>query len=384
MCRVHPMDTVPPSRAGQPYRVRVVAGGVLASSDVSLHEVQGVAAWSSTRPLAGALDGLIVRSELLEGNPLGDPAVRPLYVYRPPGVDQGARPRLPSVYLLQGFGGRLEEWLAPDRDGLTLIEQLDVMFAAGESAPALIVFVDAWTSRGGSQFLNSTSTGRYLDYICDEVVPFVDARYPTLGGRDHRGVSGKSSGGYGALVLSMLRPDLFGAIASHAGDALFECCYQPLFPAAARMLRDGFDGSWVAFEQRIEAADFEWREFAVLFAAYGTACAYTPDPSRPGKALLPFDSASGRAIDAVWARWLELDPVRMAAQHADALASMRRIYLVAGRQDEFFLDLGARALSDELSRLGVGHSLELFDGNHDGVDRRMPEAIRELARALQE
>ena len=61
-----------------------------------------------------------------------------------------------------------------------------------------------------------------MDYLCDEVVPFVDARYPTLPDRDHRGLAGKSSGGYGAMVVPMLRPDVFGALASHAGDALFE------------------------------------------------------------------------------------------------------------------------------------------------------------------
>jgi S-formylglutathione hydrolase FrmB len=329
---------------------------------------------------------LVVRSDVLADNPLGDPSHRPLYVYRPPGVAAAprARARLPTIYMLQGFGGRIEEWLAPDSDDLTTVERLDSMFAGGEAAPAVIVFVDAWTSRGGSQFLNSTSTGRYLDYVCDEVVPFVDGRYPTLAARQHRGVSGKSSGGYGALALSMLGPDVFGALASHAGDALFESCYRPLFPAAARMLRDEFGGSWEAFEQRIEEPGFDWRECPVLFAAYGTACAYTPDPERPGKALIPFDSLTGRPIDDLWQRWLSLDPVRMAAQHVEALAGMRRIYLDAGRQDEFFLDLGALALSVELGRLGIEHSLELFDGNHDGVDRRMPAAIADLTHALQE
>jgi hypothetical protein len=351
---------------------------------VSLHEVDGRAT-SWDRPLAGALDLLVVRSDALADNPLGDPARRPLYVYRPPGVKAAAssRPRVPAVYMLQGFGGRVEEWLVPAADDdLTTVERLDSMFAAGKSAPALIVFVDAWTSRGGSQFLNSTSTGRYLDYVCDEVVPFVDARYPTLATREHRGVSGKSSGGYGALTLSMLRPDAFAALASHAGDTLFESCYRPLFPVAARMLRDEFEGSWEAFEQRIETPGFDWRECAVLFATYGTACAYTPDPDRPGKALIPFDSLSGRPIDELWQRWLSFDPVRMAARHVDALAGMRRIYIDAGRQDEFFLDLGAMALSVELGRLGIAHSLELFDGNHDGVDRRMPAAIAELTHAL--
>jgi S-formylglutathione hydrolase FrmB len=329
--------------------------------------------------LAGSLDRLTVRSQLLEGNPLGDPVVRPLYVYRPPN---SAGERLPSVYMLQGFGGQLEEWLAPTPSGVTTIERLDTMIAAEECPPVLIVFVDASTSWGGSQFLNSTSTGRYLDYVCDEVVPFVDGRYPTLSAREHRGVSGKSSGGYGAMAISMLRPGVFGALASHAGDALFECCYQPLFPVAARLLRLKFHGSWEAFEARTRVADFDWRECGALFAAYGTACAYTPDPSRPGRALVPFDDL-GRPVDEIWSRWLALDPVRMAAKHAETLASMRAIYIDAGLQDEFFLDLGATAFSSELKRLGVPHSLELFEGNHDGVDERMPGAISKLTRALQ-
>src|SRR5205823_15124714 len=88
---------------------------------------------------------------------------------------------------------------------------------------------DCWTSYGGSQFLDSPGTGRYHTYLCDEVVPWVDANYRTLPAREHRGISGKSSGGYGAMVTPMLRPDLFGGVATHAGDALFEACYLPEF-----------------------------------------------------------------------------------------------------------------------------------------------------------
>ncbi len=350
---------------------------------MSLREVEGPAGAPWDCPLAGSLDRLVVHSEMLERNPLGDPTRRPLYVYRPPQVQTQSERRVPSVYLLQGFFGQLDEWLARDAPAPTMVERLDAMFAAGDCPPAVIVFIDAWTSRGGSQFLNSSSTGRYLDYVCDEVIPFIDARYPTLAAREHRGVSGKSSGGYGAMVISMLRPEIFGALASHAGDALFECCYQPLFPAAARMLRDHFQGSWELFhELAVALAEPDRQRFALLFAVYGTACAYTPDPDRPGEALMPFDIGTGRPIDEIWARWLQLDPVRMAEPHADALGSMRRIYLDAGRQDEFFLDLGAQAFADELTRLGIDHSLELFDGAHGGIAHRYPAAIRELVLAL--
>ncbi len=115
-----------------------------------------------------------------------------------------------------------------------------------------------------------------------------------------------------------------------------------------------------------------------------TACglSYTPDPERPGKALLPFEVETGRLIEDIWERWLALDPVRMAPRHADELRSMRRIYLDAGKSDEYFLDLGAQAFATELDKLDVEYTLELFEGKHGGITWRYPIAIRELVVAL--
>ena len=144
--------------------------------------------------------------------------------------------------------------------------------------------------------------------------------------------TGKSSGGYGAMVVPMLRPDVFGALASHAGDALFECCYRPDFPAAARILRDEYDGSFETFIERFEEADrFSFDKQGKLIEMYGYALAYSPDPDRPGKPLIPFDTDTGEVVEEVWEKWLDLDPVRMAPRHGDALTSMRRIYLDAGK-----------------------------------------------------
>ncbi len=351
---------------------------------MSLRRVEGLPGAPWERPLAGMLDRITVHSELLEGNPLGDPAQRPLYVYRSPGVIADGRRRFPSVYVIQGYSGQVDMWLGRSAFEPTFIERLDAMFAAAECPDAVIVFVDAWTSLGGSQFLNSSSTGRYLDHLCDEVVPFVDGRYPTLPGAAHRGIAGKSSGGYGAMVVPMLRPDTFGALASHAGDALFECCYQRDFPGIARLLRDDFGGSYDRLlEAAMEGPSFDWGRYGAAFSLYAYACAYTPDPAHPGKALLPFDTRTGRLLDDVWERWLALDPVRMAEHYADALRGLRRIYLDAGRQDEFFLDLGAQAFAEELARLGIDHTLELFDGTHGGITYRYPGAVRELVLALQ-
>jgi hypothetical protein len=346
-----------------------------------IKRVDGPAGAPWERPLHGTLDRLVVESEALAANPLGDPSIRPLYVYRPPGVEADHPKALPSVYVIQGYTGQLDMWFGRQPFEPTMIERLDAMFTDGDCPDAIVVFVDAWTSFGGSQFLNSTSTGRYLDYLCDEIVPFVDAAYPTLADRDHRGLTGKSSGGYGAMAVPMLRADVFGALASHAGDALFEACYLPEFPKTARLLRDEFDGSWDTFFERAQRLDPPKWEWIHLLETYGYAAAYSPDPAQPGRALIPFD-ADGRLQDDVWAQWLQRDPVRMAPRHADELRSMKRIYLDAGNRDEYFLDLGAQAFAAELDKLGVAHTLTVFDGTHARLTYRYPGAIRELILAL--
>ena len=339
--------------------------------------------WSS--PLAGTLDRLVVESDLLADNPLGDPARRPLYVLRPPGVELDHPRPLPCIYVIQGYTGQLDMWTSRSAFEPTFIERMDAMLASPECPDAIVVMVDCWTSYGGSQFLDSTGTGRYQSHLCDEVVPFIDERYPTAPDRDHRGITGKSSGGYGAMVVPMMRPDVFSALATHAGDALFEISMPPSFAATIRTLRDHYESSYdVFFEQLAEADPFDYGLHGGPIEMYGYAACYSPDPDRPGKALLPFDPVDGRIDQDVWGLWLDHDPVVMAPRHADALRSMRRIYIDAGRGDEYYLDLGAPAFAAELDKLGVAHTIDLFDGKHGGLTYRYPGAIRELILGLED
>jgi S-formylglutathione hydrolase FrmB len=304
-------------------------------------------------------------------------------VYLPPGYDGSATASYPSIYLIQGLTGQLDMWLGRNAFEPTVVERVDDLFALGDCPPAVVVFVDAWTSYGGSQFINSIGTGRYMDYLCDEVVPFIDSRYATAPSPARRGLTGKSSGGYGAMVVPMLRPDVFGAFASHAGDALFEVCYLPEFRETARILRDRFEGSWSVFWDRFREADpLSFKIFGTPMNSYAMAACYSPDENDPGKAILPFDAVTAELIPDVWERWLRWDPVRMAPDHLETLAGMKRIYLDAGRSDEFYLDLGAQAFSNVLTRAGIEHKLELFDGAHGGLSYRYPGAIKELVQAL--
>src|SRR5260370_18055211 len=170
--------------------------------------------WSAE--LSGQLEEHVVTSELLRDNPLGDPHERPLWVYLPPGYDDDPDGRYPAVYVIQGYTGHLTMWRNRAAYRQPFTETADAVFARGEAPPTLVVYVDAGTAYGGSQFVDSPGTGRYHSYPCDEIVPWVDWRYRTLPEAAHRATMGNSRGGFGAMITPMLRPDRFGALATHA------------------------------------------------------------------------------------------------------------------------------------------------------------------------
>jgi len=331
--------------------------------------------------LAGRLDKQTITSAALAGNPLGDPVERPLWVYVPPGYeDQGER-RYPSVYVIQGYTGHVEMWANRSPFRQPFVETADALFARGDAPPCIVVYVDAWTAYGGSQFVDSPGTGQYHTYLCEDVVGFVDARYRTLPEASHRGIHGKSSGGFGAMITPMLRPDLFGGFATHAGDALYEMCYIPGFPKAVRALR-AYDGSperwWEDFRSRTA---FTKPGDGDVLVNLGVAACFSAQPD--GTPVLPFEPTTGQLRDDVWARWLDWDPVRMVDHYADALRSQRAIWIDAGKSDDFQLDLGAVAFRDALIRIGVTDmEFELFEGTHAGLDYRYPLSLAYLALRL--
>jgi S-formylglutathione hydrolase FrmB len=304
-------------------------------------------------------------SEALRGNPLGDPNERPLWVWSP---DDDSK-RYPSVYVIQGMTGIVGAWFNTEPWNESYASRIASMNPA-----AVVVLVDAFTAVGGSQYIDSEGIGKYHTYLCDELVPFVDANYSTLPAREHRGIQGKSSGGYGSMITPFLRPDLFGGLATHAGDALFEVCYARDFAPCARALRDRYGGSWDAFW-----ADFRSRpplskpDDELLVNTYAMAAAYSNNE-------LPFDLETGELDPDVWERWLEWDPVMRgrSPEGRDVLRDMRAIWIDSGRNDEYHLELCATAFHREVVAAGTPAEnvhFELFEGTHRGLTWRYPLSL---------
>jgi hypothetical protein len=337
--------------------------------------------WSAD--LSGRLDEHVFESALLRDNPLGDPHQRPLWVYLPPGYEAETGRRYATVYVIQGYTGHVSMWRNRTAFRQPFIEAADDVFARGEAPPTIVVYVDAWTAYGGSQFVDSPGTGAYHSYLCDEIVPFVDSRYRTVPQRDHRAISGKSSGGFGAMITPMLRPDLFGALATHAGDSLYEFCYVPEFAKSVRFLRE-YDGDiqtwWADFRSRTA---FTKEADQTLLMMLGVAACFSASPD--GTPMLPFDTTTGRLVPDLWQRWLDWDPVRMVERHPDAVRSWRAVWIDAGNRDEWYLDIGAKAFLQEVTRTGLPEErihFETFEAGHAGIDYRYPSALAWLAQRV--
>jgi enterochelin esterase-like enzyme len=329
------------------------------------------------RDLAGTLHELTFESEVLRGNPLGDPSSRPLYVYTPPGwPDDGP---YPAVWSIQGMTGQIDMWRNRQAYATTFIEDLDRMIVAGECRPVVIPMPDCWTAYGGAQFINSAGTGEYMTYLCDELVPFVDERFSTLPERDARAVQGKSSGGYGALVLPMLRPDLWGGLGDVSGDAAFEYCYMQDFPASWAVLREHDFSIEKFWEKMLADTSPSQATFAAVNSIAMAAC-YSPGAN--GEPELPFAEADGALREDVWDRWLAWDPVRMIGDHLDDLKTMRAISLECGLQDEYSLYVGTAMLHTRLDAAGIAHRYELFEGTHGGLTPRYAPLVAWLAERL--
>jgi len=318
-------------------------------------------------------------SEVLRGNPLGDPFVRRVPIYLPPGYYDGDT-RYPSVYVLTGFTGRGMMLLNDAAWDETIAQRMDRLIAEGKVRPMILVMPDCFTRIGGSQYLDSPAVGRYEDHVVSELVTYVDQNYRTIADRDHRAVVGKSSGGYGAVMLAMRHPDVFGLMACHSGDMYFEYCYKPDIVCAVRALKKfgGLDKFWNDFPT-IRPKD---RDFSATLNIIAMAACYSPNPDAPHGFDLPFDTETGELREDVWARWLEWDPVCLVDKYADALRSLRLIYLDAGLRDEFNLQYGARIFCQRLKARGIPFVHEEFDDGHMNIQYRYDNSLKTISDAM--
>lgn len=309
-------------------------------------------------------------SKVLKSNPLRDPYVRDVAVYLPPGYTRSSSRGYVTVFGLVGFGGTGRSIFNVEPLGEPLDRRMDRLISAKRCGPMIIVMVDCFTRFGGNQYINSSATGRYEDYIIDEIIPFIESEYDVCS----KAVWGKSSGGYGSITLGMHHPEVFSALADHSGDAAFEYCYLRDFPKALDAFSEAggpkkwLENFWKHPEQR--------GKFHEALNTFAMAAHYSPNPKSEELGVdLPFDLKTGEFKEDVWKRWLEWDPVHMIERFEKNLKKLKLIYIDCGSRDEFNLYWGARILHSKLNHMKIKHYYEEFDDGHMSIQYRYDTSL---------
>jgi S-formylglutathione hydrolase len=297
-----------------------------------------------------------VHSTALDGNKYGDSPNRSVLVYLPPSYASSPTKRYPVVYLLHGFTANEGSW-ERGYGGFDIGRSTDSLVAAGAAREMIIVMPNALNRLRGTFYTNSSSAGGWDDFISAELVSYIDAKYRTLAASRSRGIAGHSMGGFGTFYLAMRHAgDVYGA-----AYALSACCTH------FQMSTDpGAAAGWGLIEDLTSLDDAKRLPFGAS-ADLALAAAFSPNPSRPPLYVdFPLERREGQwqRMDAVLAKWTEHFPLDMVPRSADRLKRLAGLAFDVGTRDELVPLSQLTAMDAALTRAGVQHTFDTYDGTH--------------------
>jgi len=247
----------------------------------------------------------------------------PYCILLPPSYDEQKARKYPILYFLHGLGDN--EQMLLHSGGWNLVEDLWEQHKLSD-------FLIVTPAADASFYINSRDGHqRYENFFLQEFMHAIERRYRTESGRATRGVAGFSMGGYGALRLAFLHPELFGSVSAHSA-ALIEN-----LPA-------------------ITVADGD---------------------QNPRMRLLGdvFGSPPDRAF------WDRNNPLRIART---AKLSDLKIYFDCGSEDRYGFYAGAERLDKTLTSRHIPHEFHMYPGGHDWsyFAEHLPESLEFESRAF--
>jgi enterochelin esterase family protein len=309
---------------------------------------------------------LKIESEVLKDNPLGDSPVK----YNPVLLPK-IKAEYQCVVYLSGFTGNGSKNFNFKSFEKNFIDELDEWTTSGALAPKIYLFVDAWTTWGGSQFINSKGCGDYEDYIVKELLPELEnlegysvSDYAVMGG---------SSGGYGALHLSSKYPEIFSHCLAVAPDCDFEVSLKPeIYHAFADITNNG---GVLEVYKKLKAGEFKTshKSFHTMVNVLAMAACYSKVDSS-GMPLLPLEKEGGFDQE-LWSEWLKKDPLYFLKDRIKNIKKLKTFFLSVGEFDQFLLQYGARKIRKMLLEQNVDLNYEEFKGNHFDISTRRKKAL---------
>lgn len=310
----------------------------------------------SVKTSAGEVLEIEVPAPALTGNLLETPDTQAAAIYLPPSYAADPLRRYPVIYLLHGIFDDYNVWI----ENVDVPAILNRLIQAGDIPELMVVMPNGGNKFGGGFYRNSAVSGRWADYIANDLVNFIDNQFRTLADSENRAIVGHSMGGYGALNLVMTHPGVFSV-----AWALSPCCL-----AAKDDLSIGND-AWKRASQIATPEDlqnlFDNRDFYPV-AVLGVVTAFSPDPEAPPiYGDFPFDIVRGEVVldDTAYDRYLDALPPRQVHAAREALRNLRGLALGVGLGDQFLhIPTGTLAFSQRLGAERIPHLLDVYAGDH--------------------
>lgn len=309
----------------------------------------------------GRLVREVVHGRSLENTVTKESPDRNVSIYLPPSYDSSPAKRYPVVYLLHGITDTDQNWTVAwtkNNDGYaTLQDLMNKGVAENRFGEMIVVMPDQNTKGLGSFYVNSSVTGNWEDFTAKELVAYIDGKYRTIAKAGARGIGGHSMGGYGALTLAMKHPDVYSvayginpAIMGWSADLTSET------PGFINVLKIN------SFDDLMKTRDL------YTIATVTVSQAFSPNPSKPPfYADFPFAMVDGKVVASQpgHSNWEAKFPVNMVKTYKANLLKLRGIRFDSGYEDEFkFIPANSRSFSAELTRNGIDHIFEEYNGDH--------------------
>jgi len=128
---------------------------------------------------------------------------RKAVTYTPPGFSKSKK--YPVLYLLHGIGGDEKEWLNGGKPQVIL----DNLYAAGKLVPMIVVMPNGRAMKDDRPTGNIMSRDKIEAFstfekdLLNDLIPFVEKKFPVLKDREHRAIAGLSMGGGQSLNFGL-------------------------------------------------------------------------------------------------------------------------------------------------------------------------------------
>ena len=304
-----------------------------------------------------------ITSPSLEGNLLGDPATRPMWIWLPPSYDTSPEKRYPTIYMLHGFTGDHTAFKYHPFVNVDIGAVASDLIAKGLIGEVIIVMPDASNVYGGGFYSSNKVIGDYRTYIAHDLVKYIDGKYRTISDRNSRSIAGNSMGANGALSLAMEYPRIFGAVAAMSPSADL---------AVPPTALDGFtEANPTTLDKPTLAHNTD--ELISLLSGnvsvnvfYARGAAFSPNPNNPPYYVdLPLQYPEKTVVQDVWNKWLKQNMASQIERDGQNLANTD-IFIDIGIGPVTFMSEGhdIKHLCAALDKKGLAHTFVESPGDH--------------------